>query len=50
MLDIVAEAGFVELELGPRFDILQGADGEAQARPFVPSGLTFRCRKPEVPA
>ncbi|HEY3082353.1 MAG TPA: hypothetical protein VGM69_20905 [Chloroflexota bacterium] len=47
MLDIVAEAGFVDLELGRRLDILRGADGEAEARPFDPSGLTFRCRKPE---
>ena len=46
MLDIVAEAGFVDLEIGPRFYVLAGADGEAAARPFRPSGLTFRCRKP----
>jgi hypothetical protein len=26
--------------------VLRGADGEAEARPFDPSGLTFRCRKP----
>ena len=45
MLEIVAEAGFVDLTLGRRFDVLAGADGEAQARPFGPSGLTFRARK-----
>ena len=46
MLDIVAEAGFVDLEIGRRLDVLSGADGEAAARPFGPSGLTFRCHKP----
>ena len=46
MLDIVAEAGYVDLEVGRRLDVLAGADGEAAARPFGPSGVTFRCRKP----
>jgi len=46
MLDIVAEAGYVDLEVGRRLDVLAGADGEAAARPFGPSGVTFRCRMP----
>ena len=45
MLEIVADAGFADIEVGARFDVLRGADGEAQARPFGPSGLTFRARK-----
>lgn len=44
-MEIVVEAGFADLEVGPRFDVLRGADGEAEARPFGPSGLTFRARK-----
>jgi hypothetical protein len=46
MLDIVAEAGFADLRLGARFDVLGGADGEEQARPFGPTGLTFLAGKP----
>ena len=46
MLDLVAEAGFVDVVLGARFDHLAGADGEPEARPFGPTGLTFAARKP----
>ena len=42
----MAEAGFADLRPGARFDVLSGADGEEQARPFGPTGLTFLVGKP----
>lgn len=46
MIDIVREAGFVAIAIGQRYDVLADADGEAAARPFGPSGLTFAAKRP----
>jgi len=43
---MLAEAGFVDIEIGERCDTFAGAGGEAKARSFEVYGFPFRARKP----
>ncbi len=44
MLD---EIGFVDVEIGPRYDTFSEAPGEKKARQFEVYGYPFLARKPE---
>jgi hypothetical protein len=43
---MLAEAGFVEIQLGPPCDTFRGAGGEKNARRFEVYGYPFLARKP----
>jgi hypothetical protein len=44
---MLAETGFVDMEIGPAVDTFGGARGEANARTFAVYGYAFLARKPE---
>ena len=43
---MLAEAGFVDIEIGPAADTFGGALGEEKARVFEVYGYAFRAIKP----
>lgn len=43
---MLAEAGFVDVEIGPALDTFGGARGEEKARAFEVYGYAFAARKP----
>jgi len=46
---MLAEIGFVDIEIGPPYDTFGGARGEKKARLFDVHGHTFLAQKPERP-
>jgi len=45
-LDLVRNAGFVDVRLGEMVDVFSGSPHESDAREFEPRGVTFSARKP----
>lgn len=43
---MMADSGFVDIEIGPPVDTFEGASGEGNARAFEVFGYAFRARKP----
>jgi len=43
---MLAEAGFVDIEIGGKVDTFQGASGEEKARTYDVHGFAFVGRKP----
>lgn len=43
---MLADVGFVDIEVGGRVDTFEGASGEANARTFDVYGYSFIARKP----
>ncbi len=44
---MLADSGFVEVEIGPQVDTFEGAGGEKNARQFGVYGYAFAARKPK---
>ena len=45
-LDLVRDAGFVDVELGELVDVFSGSAHESDAREFETRGVGFTARKP----
>jgi hypothetical protein len=45
-LDVVRNAGFVDVRLGEMVDVFSGSPHESDAREFETRGVTFSARKP----
>ncbi len=43
---MLEDAGFIDVEIGPRIDTFGGAGGEKNARVFEVYGYPFLARKP----
>jgi len=46
---MLAEVGFVDVEIGPPVDTFAGAGGEEKARTYEVYGYAFLARKPHAP-
>jgi len=46
---MLAEVGFVDVEIGPPVDTFAGASGEEKARTYEVYGYAFLARKPHAP-
>jgi hypothetical protein len=45
-MEMMRQAGFVNVDVGPPLDVFGGAGGEAKARTFAVYGYAFLAHKP----